>query len=44
MVCNCSGCPDEDMALIETVIVEASDGVMTGGGVTVMLAVPQPAA
>jgi hypothetical protein len=44
MGCNCSGCPEEDIAVSVMVIVEVPEGVMMGGGVVVTLLLPQPAA
>lgn len=44
MGCSCSGCPEEDIAVSEMVIVELPGGVTMGGGVVVALLLPQPAA
>ena len=43
IVCNCSGCPEEDIAVGVITIVEVPGGVTMGGGVTAALPPPQPA-
>src|SRR5882724_5923797 len=44
MGCNCSGCPDEDIAAGVITIVEVPEGVTMGGDVTAALPPPQPVA
>ena len=43
MGCNCSGCPDEDIAAGVITIVEVPEGVTMGGGVTAALPAALPA-